>query len=256
MCYFKQKKNNEATACLKDISEISPNNISEQELKDIAAVKLGHFAFDDEPPRLVDAAKYYASVPSTSTKYDEALLGLAWAFLKNKRFDKAERAVDELISVAPNSFLVGEAYLLKGYCQFFDKKYDQAMKSFDKAVEMSNAQAVSESDVQKRKSKHRSSQAEFEEVQKSALSLSNQIPSARVLQKRDALRPKFEKIQEEIEDYIEFLHYVEKSNHFLNNRERVIKDAKFTKATVSNILQTQDERRGPSTKELDELELE
>ncbi len=251
MSYFKLKKFQEAMACMQDIMEVSPSNISEQELKDIAAVKLGHFAFDED--RFMDAAKYYAAVPSTSSKYDEALLGLAWAFIRHQRFDQAERAVDELISVAPNSFLIGEAHLLKGFCQYFNKKYDDAIKSFDKAVERSNAQTVSESQVRENEQAYSSNQSEFEEVQKRALSLSNQIPSARVLQKRDELRPDYDKIQEKIEAYIEFQSYVSKSNRFKRNRERVIQDAKFTKATVSNILQNMDEK---PTENLDDLDIE
>ncbi len=256
MCYFKQKKNEEAVACLKDITEVSPSNISEQELQDIASVKLGHFAFDAEPPRLLEAAKYYNSVSPTSSKYDEALLGLAWSFLKAQKFDKTAQAVEELLSSNPNSLLAGEALLLRGYCYYFEKDYKKALESFDKAIEKSNAQVISESEKQDRKSKNQDTRAKFESVQDRALSLSDQIPSARVLQKRDELRPEFEAVQTDIEQYVEFLHQVELNERFVKNRERVVQDAKYTKATVQNIMDTKDEQRGPSQQDLEDLELE
>ena len=64
----------------------------------------------------------------------------------------------------------------------------------------------------------------------------------------------FAKIQSEIEDYIDFLYEVGLNERFVKNRARVIADAKFTKATVQNIMNSKDEESGPSQEELDELD--
>jgi len=255
MSYFATHEDKEAEAALKDILDITPGNISEKELQEIAFVKMGHLAFDAEPPRLKDAAKYYASVSASSSEYDEALLGLAWSFLRNNAFSQAALVLDDMIQSSKASFLVNEGYLLRGYCYYNAKEYQKALESFDKAIETSNQQMVSRSEIDKEETAFQKTKQDFQEVQKRALSLSDQLPSARVLQKRDELRPDYEKINEDVEAYIEFQKRVDKARRFEKNRDRVIKDAKFTKATVRNILQSQDEKRGPSVDDLNELEL-
>ncbi len=256
MSYFKVKKKKEAEACLKDIMESNPANISEQELQDVSAVKLGHLAFDAETARLVEAAKYYASVPPTSSKYDEALLGLAWSFIRAQRWKEAAQAAQELIDGISSSLLSGEAYLLRGYCYYFEKDYIKALSSFDKAVEVSQKQSLNKAEISKKEFENQQLQRDFEKVQLQAFGLAKQLPSARVLQKRDELRPQFDEIHEKIEDYIQYQHQVSKIERFIKNRDKVIKDAKFTKATVSSIMQQQNEQRGPSQQDLNELELE
>jgi hypothetical protein len=76
-----------------------------------------------------------------------------------------------------------------------------------------------------------------------------------VLEKRDQLRPKFDEIHKKIEHYLEFLREVEQIEKFLQNKDRIIKDAKFTKATVNNIRSGAGEKSGPSKQELDNLDV-
>jgi len=93
-------------------------------------------------------------------------------------------------------------------------------------------------------------------MQHEALLLSNQIPTQRVLDKREEIRPKFETIYGKIEKYLEFLREVGQLEKFLQNKDRIIKDAKFTKATVINIKASAGEKRGPSQQELKGLEVQ
>jgi len=256
MCNVNLKKYKEAEAAFQDIMESKPSNSSEQEMKEVTAVKLGHINFGKEPPQLVKAAEYYGSVSPSSSKYDEALLGLAWSFIKVQRPSEAAGYANDIVTKTPNSLLVPEAHLLLGYCAFFDKDYDKSIKSFDNAIDLAEKKAVAVADIQKRKDENMAISSDFQAVQKEALLLSNQLPTPRVLAKRDELRPKFEDIHKKIENHLEFLREVEQIEKFLQNKDRIIKDAKFTKATVINIRTGAGERSGPSKQELDNLDVE
>ena len=48
---------------------------------------------------------------------------------------------------------------------------------------------------------------------------------------------------------------MEQIEKFLQNKDRIIKDAKFTKATVINIRSGAGEKSGPSKQELDNLDV-
>lgn len=255
MSYFAQKNDKEAEAALKDILDITPGNISERELQDVVNVKLGHIAFDAEPPRLLEAARFYAAVSPTSNSYDEALLGLSWSYLRNGKFSDAAKVLDDFSVAQPNSYLIGEAELLRGYCYYYSKEYPKALEMFDRAIASSEKQRLSQADIDAKSRENASAQKKFQEVQLQALSLADQLPSARVLQKRDELQPEFDASIRTIEEFVEFQTEISKARRWEKNRERVIKDAKFTKATVKNIRQTQDEKAGPSMQDLKELEL-
>jgi tetratricopeptide (TPR) repeat protein len=224
-------------------------------MKEVTAVKLGHINFGKEPPQLVKAAEFYGSVSPSSSKYDEALLGLAWSFLKVQRPKEAQGYAQDIVSKTPNSLLVPEAHLLLGYCAYFDKDYDKSIKEFDNAIELADKKAVAAADFQNKKEKYGLDNNDFQGVQKEALLLSNQLPTDRVLEKREKLRPKFEEIHKKIEDYLEFLRTQEQIEKFLQNKDRIIKDAKFTKATVINIRGGAGEKSGPSKQELDNLDV-
>jgi TolA-binding protein len=256
MNYVNLKKPKEAEAAFLDIMESKPSNASEQDMKEVTAVKLGHINFGKEPPQLVKAAEYYGSVSASSSKYDEALLGLAWSFIKVQRFKEAQQYAQDIISKTPNSLLVPEANLLLGYCAYFDKDYDKSIKQFDIAIKMAEEKAVSANEIQNRSRGIEEITPEFAGIQKEALLLSNQLPTPRVLEKREQLRPKFEEVHKKIEDHLEFLRQVEQIEKFLSNKDRIIKDAKFTKATVINIRGGAGEKRGPSEGDMKQLEVE
>jgi TolA-binding protein len=255
MSYVNLKKYKEAETAFQDIMETKPSNSSEQEMKEVTAVKLGHINFGKEPPQLVKAAEYYGSVSPSSSKYDEALLGLSWSFIKVQRPKEAAGYANDIVSKTPKSLLVPEAHLLLGYCAYFDKDYDKSIKEFDEAIDLAEKKAVAVADIQKKKEDNMMNSQEFASVQKEALLLSNQLPTDRVIKKRDELRPKFEDIHKKIEDYLEFMRETEQIEKFLQNKDRIIKDAKFTKATVINIKSGAGEKAAPSKQDLDNLDV-
>ncbi|MBW8888174.1 MAG: tetratricopeptide repeat protein [Fibrobacteres bacterium] len=255
MAYVNLKKYKEAEAAFQDIMETKPSNSSEQEMKEVTAVKLGHINFGKEPPALVKAAEFYGSVSPSSSKYDEALLGLAWSFIKVQRPKEAAGYANDIVSKTPKSLLVPEAHLLLGYCAYFDKDYDKSIKEFDNAIDLAEKKAVAVADIQKKKEDNMMNSQEFASVQKEALLLSNQLPTPRVMEKREQLRPKFDDIHKKIEDYLEFLRETEQIEKFLANKDRIIKDAKFTKATVINIKAGAGEKAPPSKQDIENLDV-
>ncbi len=256
MSYVNLKKMREAEAAFMDIMQSRATNVSEQEMKEVSAVKLGHIYFSAEPPQLVKAAEYYGQVSPSCTKYDEALLGLAWSFLKVQRFKEAQAYASDIINKTPGSLLVPEAHLLMGYTQFFDKDYDRSIASFDRSMKSAEEKTISAAQIQSEKQKLMSMQGDFQQVQREALLLSNQLPTPRVMQKREELRPKFEDIHGKIEAHLEFMRRVEQMEKFMSNKDRIIRDAKFTKATVMNIKSASGEKALPTQQELQDLEVE
>jgi TolA-binding protein len=256
MSHVNLKKMREAEAAFQDIIEAKATNASEQEMKEVTAVKLGHINFGKEPPQLVKAAEYYGSVSSSSSKYDEALLGLSWSFIKVQRFKESADYASLIISKTPNSLLVPEAHLLLGYSAFFDKDYQRSINEFDKAIEIAEAKAASAAQIQQKRQENLNNSSNFMALQKDALLLSNQLPTDRVVKKREELQPRFNEIHGQIEKYLEFLRESEQLEKFLQNKDRVIKDARFTKATVRSIMTGQSEKRAPTANELDQLEVE
>jgi len=256
MSHFAQKSEKEAESALKDILEVTPSNVSERELQDVVNVKLGHLAFDSEPPKLLEAARFYAAVSPTSSNIDEAMIGLSWSYLRKQDFTAAAKVLDDLLSNQPSSFLIGEAQLLRGYCYYYSKDYPKSMEMFDKAIASTEKPRILPAQIEEKSKEYGMALDKFQETQRQALSLSDQLPTARVLQKRDELQPNFEASVRTIEEFIEFQNEVSKMRRWEKNRERVVKDAQFTKATVNTIKQTQDEKSGPTQKELDELDLD
>ncbi len=256
MSYVNLKRMREAESAFMDILQTRATNVSEQEMKEVTAVKLGHIYFSAEPPQLVKAAEYYGQVSPTCTKYDEALLGLAWSFLKVQRFKEAQAYASDIINKTPGSLLVPEAHLLMGYTQYFDKDYDKSIASFDNAMRSAEQKTISAAEIQDQRQKLMGTQGEFQQVQQRALQLSNQLPTPRVLQQREELRPKFENIHGQIEAHLEFMRRVEQMEKFIANKDRIIRDAQFTKATVINVRGSKGEKALPSQQELQDLEVE
>ncbi len=232
IAYSRQGKFDEAENCFRDITEQVTSNQSERDLQDAAKVKLGHIYFSGENPDIAAAAALYGQVTPESPVYDEAMLGIAWSFLKVNKPDEALKPAQWIVANMPESFLVSEAYLVQGYCYFMKKDYNKAEETLGKAAELTDQPVVSGAARDSAKAAHDEHQAEFDSVQAQALDLARQLPTPRVEQKRSALRPAFDKANTENEEYQAFLQRAVQSDRFESNRKRVSEDAGFTLATV------------------------
>lgn len=253
IAYSRLGKFEEAENCFRDITEQQYSNQSEQDLQDAARVKLGHLYFSGEKADIAAAAQMYGQVQPGSPVYDEAMLGIAWSFLKVNKPDEAMKPAKWIISNLPESFLVSEAYLVQGYCYFMKKDYQNAAKSLEQAEAKTEKPAVSVAARDSARQAYDAMQSEFDSVQVQALDLARQLPTPRVESKREALRPTFDKANQAIEDYAAFTQRAIQSDRFESNRKRILEDAGFTLATVRTKM-GQGSTSSEAAQELEELE--
>ena len=228
----RMSKFDEAENCFRDITEQPVSNQSERDLQDAARVKLGHLFFSGDKPDIAAAAQMYGQVQKDSPVYDEAMLGIAWSFLKVNKPDQAIKPAQWIISNLPESFLVSEAYLVIGYCYFMKKDYQNALEALTQAETRTEKPIVSVAARDSARQAYDSMQGQFDSVQVIALDLARQLPTPRVESKREALRPTFNKANQAIEDYAKFIQKSIQSDRFEANRKRILEDAGFTKATL------------------------
>ena len=254
IAYSRLGKFEEAENCFRDITEQQYSNQSEQDLQDAARVKLGHIYFSGEKADIAAAAQMYGQVQAGSPVYDEAMLGIAWSFLKVNKPDEAMKPAQWIISNLPESFLVSEAYLVQGYCYFMKKDYKKAAASLEQAEAKTEKPAVSVAARDSARQAFDAMQDEFDSVQVKALDLARQLPTPRVESKREALRPTFNKANQAIEDYAAFTQRAIQSDRFESNRKRILEDAGFTLATVKTKMGQGSAGNAEAAKELDALE--
>ena len=228
----RMSKWDEAENCFRDITEQPVSNQSERDLQDAAKVKLGHLFFSGEKPDIAAAAQMYGQVKKGSPVFDEAMLGIAWSFLKVNKPDEAIKPAKWIISNLPESFLVSEAYLVIGYCHFMKKNYQDALEALTQAEKRTEQPIVSVAARDSARQAYDAMQGQFDSVQVIALDLARQLPTPRVESKREALRPTFDKANQAIEDYASFMQRSIQSDRFESNRKRILEDAGFTKATL------------------------
>ena len=254
IAYSRLGKFEEAENCFRDITEQQYSNQSEQDLQDAARVKLGHIYFSGEKADIAQAAQMYGQVKPGSPVYDEAMLGIAWSFLKVNKPDEAMKPAQWIISNLPESFLVSEAYLVQGYCYFMKKDYKKAAASLEQAEKKTEQPAVSVAARDSARQAYDAMQGEFDSVQVQALDLARQLPTPRVQSKREALQPTFNKANQAIEDYAAFTQRAIQSDRFESNRKRILEDAGFTLATVKTKMGQGAAGDAESAKELDALD--
>ena len=215
---------NEAENCFHDITEQPVSNKSERDIQNAAKVKLGHIIFSAEKPDIAAAAQIYGQVQKESPVFDEAMLGITWAFLKVHKPDEAIKYAKWIISNLPESFSVPEAYLVVGYCNYIKKNYREAIDALDEAGKRTEQPIVSVASRDSARQAFDAIWSKFDSVQVLALDLARQLPTPRVESKRKALRPTFEKVHQAIEDYVTFMQRAIQSDRFESNRKRILDD--------------------------------
>ena len=233
IAYSRMSKFDEAENCFRAIIEQPVSNKSERDIQNAAKVKLGHLFFSGEKPNIAAAARMYGLVQKESPVFDEAMLGIAWAFIKANKPDEAIKYAKWIINNLPESFLVSEAYLVMGYCQFIKKNYQDALEALNQAENRTERPMVSVAARDSARQGYDAMQSEFDSVQVLALDLARQLPTPRVESKRKAFRPTFDKAYQAIEDYATFIQRAIESDRFESNRKRILEDAGFTKPMPS-----------------------
>jgi len=221
IAYSRLSKFDEVENCFRAVTEQPVSNKSERDIQDAAKVKLGHLFFSAEKPNIVAAAQMYLQVHKESPVFDEAMLGIAWAFIKANKLDEAMKYAKWIIDNLPESFLVSEAYLVLGYCNDIKKNYREAIDALDEAGKRTEQPIVSVAARDSARQVFDATWVQFDSVQVIALNLARQLPTPRVESKRKALRPTLDKVLQTIEDYASFMQRAIQSDRFESNRKRV-----------------------------------
>ena len=238
IAYSRLGKFDEAENCFRAITEQPVSNKSERDIQNAAKVKLGHLFISaekpdiGEKPDIVAAALMYGQVQKDSPVFDEAMLGIAWAFLKVHKPDEAIKFAKWIIDNLPESFLVSEAYLVVGYSLFMKKELQKSVEAFIKTVNLTELPIVSVASRDSARQAYESMLSEIDSVQVLALDLARQLPTPCVESKRKALRPTFNKVHKAIEDYASFIQRAIQSDRFESNRKRILDDAGFCLAST------------------------
>ena len=229
IAYSRMSKFDEAENCFRAITEQPVTNNSERDIQDAAKVKLGHLFFSAEKPDIVAAARMYLQVHKESPVFDEAMLGIAWCFLKARKLDDAMKVAKWIINNFPESYLVSEAYLVIGYCYYIKEDWRNAIEPLSEAEKRTEKPMVSVASRDSARLAYDAMQSELDSVQVLALDLARQLPTPRVESRRKALRPTFDKVHQAIEDYASFMQRSIQSDRFESIRKRVLEDAGFTR---------------------------
>ena len=224
----RMSKFDEAENCFRAIIEQPISNKSERDIQNAAKVKLGHIFSSAEKPDLAAAAQMYGLVQKESPVFDEAMLGIAWAFLKVYKIDEAIKYAKWIINNLPESFIVSEAYLIIGYCYFMKKDYKNAFDALIQTEKLTEQPFVSVASRDSARLAYDAMQRQLDSVQVFALDLANQLPTPRAESKRKALRPTIDKLHQAIEDFAKFFQRAILSDRFESNRKRILDDAGFT----------------------------
>jgi TolA-binding protein len=230
--YSRMNMADEAENSFRAITEQPVSNKSERDIQNAAKVKLGHIFFSVEKPDFVAATQMYGLVQKDSPVFDEAMLGIAWCFLKARKLDDAMKVAKWIINNFPESFIASEAFLVIGYCYYIKKDWRNAIEPLSEAEKRTEKPMVSVASRDSARQAYDAMQGELDSVQVIALDLARQLPTPRVESKRKALRSTFDKVHQAVEDYASFMQRSIQSDHFEYNRKRVLDDAGFYLACV------------------------
>jgi len=259
---IEDNKEQAAVQNLKKIIEDTTEEVSDQLLQDAANTKLGHLYFEmGDQLRL--AVEAYQRVPDGSPYQDEALLGTAWAWIKVNQPNVALQTIERLISAYPESPLVPEAFLVKGYSLMLLKKHPEAITSLEQCVAACQRPFITDEDLGKRKALYEEYSSEFaptaDLIKKNAL----RKPTNKTLEERPGLQKEFESYAKESKDFFKYNLLANSHKKFFMRQEEILADAEYALAKATKIvgakkeaqiIQEQKKEEGKIDQELEKLQ--
>jgi tetratricopeptide (TPR) repeat protein len=220
---------------LRIIIEDTTSQVSDAKLQNAAAVKLGHI-FYEMGDRLRDAAESYSLVPRDAVHGDEALLGLAWTWIKAGQPQQALQNIDRLLSIHPQSPFIPEAHLVRGYVLMLLRRFQEAIPVLERAIALANASDfLTDENVRTRKVQNDRIGGEFapdaDRIKANAL----RRPTPRSLEERPELQRHYEVFAAENQEFFEYRHLARTHRHFFKRKEEIIDDATFALARATSL---------------------
>jgi tetratricopeptide (TPR) repeat protein len=231
---IENKKIEAAEANLKTVVGDTTQDAGTQLLQDAANVKLGHLYY--EQVELRKAVESYKRVPEGSSYGDEALLGMAWSWIKVNQPAMTLSSVDRLLASHPESPLSPEAYLLKGYGLMLQKKYQDAVDALEKCLDLTKGKFVTDADLKDRQGKFAVVVGEFtpeaEKIRKNAL----RKPTDKSIEERGAMKTEYDKFAKENRDMFTYQLLAQSHRRFFMRKEQVVQDGQYALAKATSML--------------------
>ncbi|MDR2728407.1 MAG: tetratricopeptide repeat protein [Chitinispirillales bacterium] len=229
-------------------------------IQNAASLKLGHLYFE-AGDKLREAVEAYGRVPDNAAPYgDEALLGSAWAWIKAGQANMAQQRADKIITVHPESPLVPEAHLLRGYSLMLQKKFPEAVIALERCLASTEKKYVTESDVSARKVRLDEAGTEFAPAADRIKKNAARKPSSRTIEERPELYREYEKFAKENKEFFDVKILQKSHTRFFMQKEQIVDDATYALAKATNYVksrgttQTLERLRGEQEKLDDEIE--
>jgi outer membrane protein assembly factor BamD (BamD/ComL family) len=233
------EKNKEEAAIqnLTTITKDSTQEASDQLLQDAANLKLGHLYFESGD-KLRQAVEAYNRISDGSPYQDEALLATAWSWMKVNRPNEAYETIDRMLLNYPESPLVSEAFLLKGYAQMLLKRYVEAVNTLEQCLTAAKRSFVTERDLLKRRNEFEDQTLKFaptaDKIKKNTL----RKPTNVVLKERAELSPEFDKYAKQSRGFFNYTVLAKSHSRFFKRKDEVIADAEYALAKATNMMKT------------------
>ena len=122
-----------AAKVFQGVLRLPTKTTSQKHVQDLAYMGLGRLFY--EKGKIAEAIGAYEKVPRTSPEFDTALYEIAWAYVKQKSFPKALRALELLDLANPNSPFIPEVKVLQGNLLIRLKKWSLATDLFSRSRE-------------------------------------------------------------------------------------------------------------------------
>jgi tetratricopeptide (TPR) repeat protein len=231
------KKMEAAAGNLKSIIADTTQDASMQLLQDAANVKLGHLYY--EQVELRNAVEAYKRVPEGSSYGDEALLGTAWSWIKVNQPAVCLQTVERLLASHPESPLVPEAYLLKGYGLMLQKKYQDAIDALEKCLDLTKTvKYVTEADLKVKQQNFTETTNAFaptgDKIKKNAL----RKPTDKSIEERAAYKSDYDKYAKENRDFFNYTLLAQSHKKFFMRKDQVVSDAEYAVAKATSLLKS------------------
>lgn len=208
---------------------------SDQLLQDAANTKLGHLFFE-MGDKLRNAVEAYQRVPDNSPYQDEALLATSWSWIKVNQPNVALQNIEKMISLYPQSALVPEAFLVKGYALMLLKKYQEAVSALEQCVAACKRTFITQEDLEKRKLSFEQYSTQFaptaDAIKKNAL----RKPTNKTLEERPEMQKLYDGFAKENKDYFNYTLLAKSHTKFFMREEQILSDAEYALARATRIL--------------------
>jgi Txe/YoeB family toxin of Txe-Axe toxin-antitoxin module len=160
-------------------------------------------------------------------------LGTAWAWIKVNQPNVSLQTSEKLLASFPESPLVPEALLLKGYALMLLKRQAEAVTVLEQCVAACNRDFVTEEKLVERKSQFEQTTTEFAPKAEQILKNAKRKPTNRTLEERPGLENEFQAFAKESKAYFNYTLLAKSHTRFFKRKEEILQDAEYALARAT-----------------------